>query len=169
MQSEQALAEEQHKRDSQLYRLLEAAYVGCVDCVKYWVEVKQLGHMAQSAHMGYTPHDWATWGLQSGNERGDLDLARQCTETLQFLDACAQTVRLPPLRKALFDTLYPKGAAMLRAHSGVEGRVPAAAASGGSSSSSGSGPLQPLGIGSTPVHAHTIHTRRPGDQRGLGF
>ena len=83
-------------RELPIYMLFEAAYAGCLECVKYWVEVKKVSPLGKSGNMGYTALDWATLGEIHARDAKNMVQSGLCQETALFLKASAQTAHLHP-------------------------------------------------------------------------
>ena len=55
----------QPRRDNDVYTCFGAASAGCLDCVKYLIEVRGVSDKAKSEGSGYTIADFAEWELRS--------------------------------------------------------------------------------------------------------
>ena len=57
-------------REKDKYYSYEAAYHGCLHCVRFFVQEKGVPPAAGSDTQGYTAADWATWAITL-HERGE--------------------------------------------------------------------------------------------------
>ena len=67
--------------------LYEAAFVGCLHCVRYFVETKCVPPMESSPGGKYTAADWASWAisLQEQSKAQTICDIRGCAEVREYL------------------------------------------------------------------------------------
>ena len=88
-----------------------AAYDGCGECVKHWVQV---GHLLPlQKYSSYSAVEWAKHGADKGEKDGNMDRLRRCSWVLGFLEAVAWSRYLPPLAEEGAQQIYGIGAQLL--------------------------------------------------------
>ena len=105
------------KRSKDCDYLYEAAFVGCLPCVRYFVEEKCVPPMESSDDSGYTAADWASWAIslqEQGKAPSICDIPG-CAEVREYL----QDQHLQCLQAQLVQCVMCKGNVVVKAISAL--------------------------------------------------
>ena len=166
------VSREQGSPPTPMDMFLGAAYDGCMDCTKFWVEIGHLSPMSRQSR--YSAIEWAQFGADEGMQEGEPSRLQRCSRVLGYLETRASDERLPPVTERETQRLYTLGAQMLQRGAATLPQRSAASPLTETpqlpeSRTIPATPPEERRPSLRPLNHHRAQSRAPGDTTGLGY
>ena len=161
------------KRSGPLYDFFSAAHAGCLQCVKYYLEVTQLDVNAKSESGSYNALAWAVFGEEQGQHTQRVQGYLEAKGAVMPDPGHASTQPQPmqetvqaPLDEDQLQKMYGPGKKLFDAMMQTKSSQLKPATETPATSSDDESPRTTL---QTPLSHEGPGTRRPHDRRGIGM